>query len=227
MTVMSEAFGADIRLVAFMQYLRVVCVAIIASVVSRIWTTGGTATPVPWFAHVAPVPFAETVLLAAAGAVLGARLRIPAGALLLPLAGGLILQGAHTVSITLPHWLLGISYALIGWSIGARFNAAVLRHAAHALPRVLASIVALIALCGLFAIALQRVAGVDPLTAYLATSPGGADSVAIIAAGSRVDVPFVMAMQMSRVLVLLLIGPRGARWASALGQRRGQAAADA
>ena len=37
MTVMCEAFGADARLVAFMQYLRVVLVAVIASGVARIW----------------------------------------------------------------------------------------------------------------------------------------------------------------------------------------------
>ena len=35
---MAEAHGADSRLVAFMQYLRVVFVAIAASVISRLWT---------------------------------------------------------------------------------------------------------------------------------------------------------------------------------------------
>jgi len=52
---------------------------------------------------------------------------------------------------------------------------------------------------------------VDPLTAYLATSPGGADSVAIISASTPVDVPFVMAMQMSRFLIILFLGPALAR----------------
>ena len=37
MMVMSGAFGADARLVAFMQYLRVVIVAGLASVVARLW----------------------------------------------------------------------------------------------------------------------------------------------------------------------------------------------
>src|SRR5271169_4126777 len=40
MVVMAEAFGADVRLVAFMQYLRVVLVAIVASAVARLWTAG-------------------------------------------------------------------------------------------------------------------------------------------------------------------------------------------
>jgi uncharacterized membrane protein AbrB (regulator of aidB expression) len=48
---------------------------------------------------------------------------------------------------------------------------------------------------------------IDPLTAYLATSPGGADSAAIIAMASNVDVAFVMAMQTARLVLVLLIGP--------------------
>jgi uncharacterized membrane protein AbrB (regulator of aidB expression) len=55
-------------------------------------------------------------------------------------------------------------------------------------------------------------AGIDPLTAYLATSPGGADSVAIIAASTNVDLPFVMAMQTTRFVLVLLSGPSLARF---------------
>ena len=59
---------------------------------------------------------------------------------------------------------------------------------------------------------------VRTMTAYLATSPGGADSVAIIAASSQVDLPFVMAMQVARFMLVLLVGPTVAkmvaRWAA-------------
>ena len=92
------------------------------------------------------------------------------------------------------------------------FTRSVLLHAARALLQILLSIVALIAFCGGLAFVLVRTLGVDPLTAYLATSPGGADSVAIIAASSDVDVPFVMAMQTGRFLIILLIGPALARF---------------
>src|ERR1700744_1710371 len=37
MILMAEAFGADALLVAFIQYLRVVCVAITASLIARFW----------------------------------------------------------------------------------------------------------------------------------------------------------------------------------------------
>ena len=51
------------------------------------------------------------------------------------------------------------------------------------------------------------VANVDPLTAYLATSPGGSDSIAIIAASTDCDVSFVMAMQTVRMIAVLLLAP--------------------
>jgi hypothetical protein len=71
---------------------------------------------------------------------------------------------------------------------------------------------ALIAACGLVALLLVAFAHIDPLTAYLATSPGGIDTVAIIAASSTVDLPFVMAMQTARFLLVLLLGPSLARF---------------
>jgi len=54
--------------------------------------------------------------------------------------------------------------------------------------------------------------GMDPLSAFLATCPGGADSMAVIAATSTVDTGFVMAMQLARFLVVLVAGPSVARW---------------
>jgi membrane AbrB-like protein len=95
----------------------------------------------------------------------------------------------------------------VGWSTGLGFNRAILRHAAEALPRILISILILMAVCVGLAALLVVLAGIDPLTAYLATSPGGADSAAIIAMASNVDVAFVMAMQTTRLVLVLLIGP--------------------
>ncbi len=222
MALMSASFGGDMRLVAFMQYLRVVLVAVVASVMARLWQLPGTeaqvaAASTDWFALGAPRDLLLTVLVIVAGVVLASRLRLPAGPLLLPLVAGVVLEDTGLLHITLPPLLLAACYALLGWSIGLRFTPQILRSALQALPRILGSIVALIALCGVVAFALVKLAGIDPLTAYLATSPGGADSVAIIAASSgQVDLPFVMAMQTARLVVVLALGPFIARW---LGRR--------
>ena len=80
---------------------------------------------------------------------LSARLRrIPAAPLLLPLGLGIALQDAGLLTIELPPWLLAASYAIVGWSTGLGFNRTILRHAAQSLPRVITSILVLMAVCG-------------------------------------------------------------------------------
>jgi uncharacterized protein len=217
MIVMAEAYGADARLVAFMQYLRVAVVVAAAAIISRLWgsNTSHAAANIVWFPSISWVPLAQTLALATLGPLLAHWFRIRSGAFLIPLVTGLLLNHLGWLTLELPPWLLVLSYAVIGWSIGLRFTRPLLAHAAKALPRVLACMIALIALCGVLAAVLVLAAGVDPLTAYLATSPGGVDSVAIIAASSKVDVPFVMAMQAARLIAVIFLSPAITRYIAA------------
>ena len=217
MTLMAEAHGADARLVAFMQYLRVVLVATAASLVLRLCTGVETVAPaeIVWFPPIDWSTLGPTLFLIIGGSFLGEILRIPTGGMLVPLILGALLQDTSFLTIDLPPWLLAVSYLLIGWRIGLGFSRAIIAHAARAFPAVLASTLLLIAVCGLFGMALGHVLGLDPLTAYLATSPGGADTVAIIAASSNVDLPFIIAMQTSRFFIVLLAGPAIARFVAA------------
>ena len=218
MTAMAEEYGADVRLVAFMQYLRVFLVVLTASAVSRL-LLGEEALAVPaqtpstlagWFSAPA-LPFLETLAVAGVGAALGRRFGVPAGAMLVPMLGGAALNSLGVVAITLPAWLLGAAYAALGWFIGLRFTLAVVRHVFRAIPKLVLSTALLMGLCGLSAWLLTAFLRIDALTAYLATSPGGLDSVAIIAVGSGADVPFVLAMQTLRLVSVVLAGPAIAR----------------
>ena len=171
-----------------------------------------SATPlapaaIVWFPPVDWLALGETLALVVIGPLIAQRLNIPAGAFLVPMIAGIVLTHLGLMSIELPTWLLAASYALVGWNVGLRFSRPLLIHAARALPRVLACILTMIVLCGGVAWLMVLATGVDPLTAYLATSPGGSDSVAIIAASSNVDVSFVMAMQTVRMIAVLFIGP--------------------
>ena len=77
---------------------------------------------------------------------------------------------------------------------------------------IIANVVILILICGGFALILVKGFGIDPLTAYLATSPGGMDSVAIIGASTNADLPFVMALHAMRFAIVLTLGPTMARF---------------
>jgi uncharacterized protein len=219
MMLMAEAYGADFRLVAFMQYLRVVMVAAVASVVSLMFVpSGGGRFSGGYFPPISLPDLAATTTLAVIGGSAGLALRVPAGVLLGPLVLGAMLNVFGWVHIELPPVVLIASFALIGWNIGLRFTHDVLAAAARALPQCLVAIVLLMAFCGMLAGTLTGLFHVDPLTAYLATSPGGVDAAAIIAASTKVDTPFVMTLQTVRMIVLLLVGPYIARWmASTLG----------
>lgn len=208
MVALAAEYGADVRLVAFMQYMRVVIVVLTASAVTRLAVGPSVAAPAHALWSLPPaLPFFATLAIAAIGAFVGIRLKVPAGAMMVPMALGTVLQGGGWFEIQLPPWLLGMAYAGLGWYVGLGFNRSIFLYALRAVPALLLATGLLIALCAGSAWMLTQVLHIDPLSAYLATSPGGLDSVAIIVVGSHVDVPFVLAAQTLRLFLVLATGP--------------------
>ncbi|MFJ4345506.1 AbrB family transcriptional regulator [Pseudomonas sp. NPDC089401] len=213
MVSMAEENGADARVVATMQYVRVVCVVMIGSLVSHLLgaTPGsGAAASAP---AVSQAPHLLNVLLSLAVVLVGIVVgnRLPAGALLTPLMLGGALQLAGLLTITLPEPLLACAYGAIGCYIGLRFDRQTVCYVWKRLPTMIAGAVALIALCAACAYGLARAMGSDFLSMYLATSPGGLDAMAIIAVETHADVGLVLAMQTLRLFGVILTGAFCAR----------------
>jgi membrane AbrB-like protein len=170
----------------------------------------GSAPVVQWAALIA--------LSLGFGAVL-TWLGVPAAMLIGPLIAGIVISG-NGGNLRLARQAFVPVQGIIGCMIVRMLPSSTAGElgvhwpifAAGVLSVIMACSLALIAVCGGVGAVLVGVAGIDPLTAYLATSPGGADSVAIIAASSNVDVRFVMAMQMARFVAVLAIGPLAARF---------------
>jgi uncharacterized membrane protein AbrB (regulator of aidB expression) len=102
---------------AIMQYLRVVLVAVVASVVALLFPYGGVNRFDGGYLPPFHLPdFAATAAVAIIGGGLGLASRLPAGVLLAPLALGSVLNVFGWVTIELPPVLLIASYALIGWN---------------------------------------------------------------------------------------------------------------
>ena len=217
MMIMADSFGADGRLVAFIQYLRVVFVAVAAVGVARLWGhTSSSAASIIWFPALHWTAFLLTLALIMLSPIVAKKFKIPAGAVLVPLVVGSFVNVTGQLKIELPQWFLAVSYAMVGWNTGLRFTREILGHAARTLPQIILSVILIMAFCGGLALVLVRTVGIDPLTAYLATSPGGVDSVAIIAASTKVDMPFVMSMQVARLILIMMVGPSLARWVARL-----------
>ncbi len=211
MVVMAEEFGADPRLVAFMQFLRVTMVLIAATLVSRLIFGVIAVEPAPGAttqALTGQLPdVGITLAVAAAGGLLARLLPVPSSGVFVPLIIAAVLQGTGFITITLPPWLLITAFAIIGWWVGLRFTRETVHYALRAMPVMLVGIFALILLCSLSAVMLVWLVGTDPLTAFLATTPGGLDAIAIIAVGSKADISFVLALQTIRLFVVIITGP--------------------
>ncbi len=213
MVLMAGAFGADQRLVAFMQYYRVVLVTAAAAVIARLWVGDTPDVVTDWFPPLQAVPLAATAFVVVAGPWVGRLMRMASPQFIGTMVLAFALKAGLGVEYQLPEWLLALGYAIVGWTIGLKFRHETITQIRRSLPQVTAAILILIAICGVVAFLLAEFAGVDPLTAYLATSPGGMDSVAIIAAAADgIDISFVMALQMLRFLIVLLAGPAIARF---------------
>jgi len=210
MVAMAEEFGADPRLVAFMQFLRVTLVVVVATLVSRMIFGVTAAEHVSDagqpFLHQLP-ELLKTLAVAATGAIFARLLRIPSGAVFIPLICAAVLQGMGLLTVTLPPWLLIGAFAIIGLWVGLRFTQETVLYAIRALPIMLVGTLTLIALCGVSALMLVWLIDTDPLTAFLATVPGGLDAIAIIAVDSNADISFVLALQTVRLFVVIVTGP--------------------
>ena len=215
MMVMSESFGADARLVAFMHYVRIVLVAVLAALIARWYIDPALLARAPghvWFPALQPSAFGTTIAIVAISLGLNRIMPFPAGYLLYALLIGSVLNVAGLARFQLPEWLLVLAYLVIGWEIGLVFTRQIFMHALKALPAILLSTVVLIVFCGLIAVGLVYFLDIDPMTAYLATSPGGMDAIAVISTSSGADVPFVMAMQVVRLVIVMFIGASLARF---------------
>jgi uncharacterized protein len=206
---MSDELGADARLVAFMQYLRVLIVVVTAPLIATVlFGAGGDAlAPSAGGAGLA-ADLLFTAGCGVAGILIAHRVPITAGSLLIPLviAGALSVSGL-TDGAHVPDRVQDLGFAAIGLQVGLRFTVATIRQAGRLLPAVVAAIVGMIVACGGLALLVLFVTDVSFSDAYLATTPGGLYAVLAVAVGGGGNVGFVLAVQALRLFAMILAAP--------------------
>ncbi len=213
---MSGELGADDRLVAFMQYLRVLVVVLLTPIgIAVLFGSGhGAGTPPPSSGLMgAPWEWAATAGLAVAGAWAAGRLRVTAGVLLGPmiLTGALVLAGPLE-GFAVPDLLGQAAFALIGLQVGLRFTPETVRLLGRVTIPVLLAIAGLLVTCFGLAVLLDATTSATLLDSYLATTPGGLYAVLAVAYGSGADTTFIVAVQTLRVVAMVLLAPLAVRW---------------
>ena len=220
LTAISRELGADQRVVAVVQYLRVLVILAVMPLVAAALPAGDgggairTGPPAPLWADLA-----LTAGCGLGGVALARLTRLPAGALLGPMALTAVLAATGlTGSATVPAALLQVAYAVIGLDVGLSFTRDSLRAVRRMLPAALAVVVALTAATAAIGIPLLALAGASVLDGYLATTPGGLFAVLATAVSTGADTTLVLAVQVLRLVVMLALAPVLAvllsRWAS-------------
>lgn len=212
----SRELGGDERMVAVIQYLRVGLVTATMPVVAALVYGAPHAAPTgtapagpaaPWW-----VGLLVAAVCTAAGIPLARLARVPAPSLLGPMLVALVISLAgFSADATVPEPLVVVAYAVIGWQGGLRFTRDALGTVVRVLPLATGLILAVVAVCAGLGLVLSRFTGMTLLEGYLATTPGGVYAVLATAISSGVDVTSVMAVQVLRVILMLLVAPWIAR----------------
>lgn len=212
----SRDLGGDERLVAVVQYLRVGMVTatmpLVAAIGFHATVSGGSAGAQARSTGWAELAF--PVVCATVGLALARLTRVPAGALLGPMVVAIAcnLTGLWS-GASAPALVVELAYAVIGWQAGVRFTRESLRTIIAVLPLATALIVAIMVGCAALGLLLSLLTGASPLEGYLATTPGGVYAVLATAISAGGNVTFVVAAQVLRVIVMLLVAPAIARLA--------------
>ncbi len=213
---LARELGADDRVVTIVQYLRVLLVLLAMPVVTTLLFHPASGVgdlvdgPTRWLPDLAFVGLAVSL-----GLLVQRVVPAPATALLAPMLVAVVISASGVLgSVSVPTVLADLGYALIGVQVGLRFTRASLRSITRLLPLATALIVVVVVASGLLGLVLAAVTGVDRLTAYLATTPGGLFAVLATAADSGSDVTYVLAVQVIRVFAMLLFAPLLGRWLS-------------
>lgn len=215
MVALSDALGADTRLVALMQTLRVMLVVVsLAIVTAVVWPA--SATDAATTAHLLPatsapeplgVQYALTAGITVIGAWVGRRLRLPAGVLVGPALLGAVAGLLGVPQAEWPSLILVLAYAVVGVVVGLQFDVPAMRMAGRLMLPFLVNTIVLIGGAALLGLMLALLTAVDPFSAYLATTPGGLSVVVILALEGGANITLVLTMNLLRFLMIILAGP--------------------
>jgi uncharacterized protein len=220
MLMLGERHGADPRVIALMQHLRIVLVTLTAIAVAGLagaaaGSGDAAASPPATVFLSGPVPLgvaATLVGLVLAGVAVAVATKWGQAAFWLPVIVGSGLHLAQWATVQMPLVVAAIAFGFGGCYAGLRFNREALLGCLHLMPAMLVGIVLLIGSCiALMWPVRNSFEGIDALSAFLAIMPGGIDSAVAVANGMHACVPVIVAVQVMRLIVVTLLAPPMAR----------------
>jgi hypothetical protein len=212
---MSEEMGADALTVALIQYVRVLLVVLLlpttASLLFPVNPGTQVAAPVAMTNNLPSLPIILNLLVLAVCGVLGVwggrRLRLPSSGFLGPFIVGLVTFWILPYQLQVPQFLFCAGLLLVGLSIGVQFDWQIAQKLLKAVLIEVGLVILLILSCLAVGYEFHVVTHVDTITAVLGFTPGGIEAMIATVMQLGGDTGLVLAMQLTRMLSILLIAP--------------------
>ncbi|MCM6778623.1 AbrB family transcriptional regulator [Nocardia sp. CDC159] len=220
----ADDMDADPRQVAFMQYLRVLLVAVSAPAVAALLDPGEhtehvsvvasrvTNAALPHWALVGRgdqvAGLCIAIVLCLLGIRIGRLLKLPSPTLI----GPMLITAALT-ALGLSHgyaptnMFKELLFVLIGFDVGTRFTRAVVMEMARMIPGMTIAIGVLSIAVAALAYVLSLFVDLELSDLYLATTPGGINAVLAAAEGMGANMPLITSVQSIRLLFMVAMLP--------------------
>jgi uncharacterized protein len=149
-----------------------------------------------------------TIVVALAAAFVGWRVPLPGAAVVLPILAVVVLRSLRPSEIVpAPAWLQIVAFGLVGTIIGLGIDRASLLQARADWPVLALMACSVYIAASLASVVIGRLAGIDPVTALLAGSPGGLTGVAALGVSSGATLSQIVAVQTMRLFLVYVSLP--------------------
>lgn len=206
---MGEAAGADPRLLALLQFCRLIfCILMVPFGIALVEGVAvGSAAGAEIEGSDAPIGLWDVLILTVCGVVgvLGAR-RVGMPAPLI--TGPILLSGAaHLTGLTEtvpPDWMIAITQLIIGVTLGLRFIGLERATALRALGLAAVNVATLLLLALGLGFLLSPAVGETVEAVVLAFAPGGVVEMSLVAVSLQISVVYVVAHHVARILLAVV-----------------------
>lgn len=217
MVIIGGDSGADERMIALTQGLRVVLlVFLMPLVVTLVLSAGpGSASVLP---EGGPFEVTDLVLLCVAALVglgLARTFKLPASAMTGAMLTSAALYLSGVVSWRPPDAVLWVCLWVLGSAIGSRFSTVTAATFYRVGKHAIAVTALVMTVSAVFAALVSMLLGVPFLTALLSFSPGGVAEMCLIAIAFDIDPAFVAVHHLARIVILITAAPFAAKWIQA------------
>jgi membrane AbrB-like protein len=218
----AEEVGANTAIVSIIQTLRIFAVVMTIPLIASSWLSPinqqSSAHPaveagITGFGTAGILGTIILVVAAFGGYYAGKLLRLPAPWLVGGMLGVAILQSifsfftGHSIEAWWPNAFIILAQILIAASIGSRFQKRMFIGIGKTVFVALLSTIGLVAAMFGCAFVVSKVTGISLITSALAFAPGGVAEMAATAVVLNADATFVVAVQVLRIIFVLLVLP--------------------